>query len=83
MSIWRTSAKCRKSKEILSYPLMILFFVTDKIGLQMWNRRHYNGLESKLSIKEKDTVTNGRSSSKKDAKKQAAYDMLTFVLEEE
>ena len=49
----------------------------------MWNRRHYNGLESKLSIKEKDTVTNGRSSSKKDAKKQAAYDMLTFVLEEE
>ena len=26
---------------------------------------------------------NGRSSSKKDAKKQAAYDMLTFVLEEE
>lgn len=50
MSIWRTSAKCRKSKEILSYPLMILIFETDKIGLQMWNSRHYNGLESKLSI---------------------------------
>lgn len=50
MSIWRTSAKCRKSKEILSYPLRILFFVTDKIGLQMRNNRHYNGLESKLSI---------------------------------
>lgn len=50
MSIWRTSAKCRKSKEILSYPMTILFFETDKIGLQMWNRRHYNGLESKLSI---------------------------------
>ena len=39
--------------------------------------------DCKCSIKEKDTVTNGRSSSKKDAKKQAAFDMLTFVLEEE
>ena len=39
--------------------------------------------DCKCFIKEKDTVTNGRSSSKKDAKKQAAYDMLTFVLEEE
>jgi len=34
-------------------------------------------------IKEVDNVTNGRSSSKKDSKKQAAYDMLTYVLEEE
>ena len=37
----------------------------------------------KCKIKEIDKVTNGRSSSKKDAKKQAAFDMLTFVLEEE
>ena len=35
----------------------------------------------KCEIKEIDIVTNGRSSSKKDAKKQAAFDMLTFVLE--
>lgn len=34
-------------------------------------------------VKEVDIVTNGRSSSKKDAKKQAAFDMLTYVLEEE
>ena len=34
-------------------------------------------------IKEVDIVTNGKSSSKKDAKKQAAFDMLTHVLEEE
>lgn len=34
-------------------------------------------------IKEVDIVTNGRSSSKKDAKKQAAFDMLTHVLGEE
>ena len=47
----------------------------DEDGNPVWN--------CKCSIKEKDTVTNGRSSSKKDAKKQAAYDMLTFVLEEE
>ena len=46
----------------------------DEDGNPVWN--------CKCSIKEKDTVTNGRSSSKKDAKKQAAYDMLTFVLEE-
>ena len=47
----------------------------DEDGNPVWN--------CKCSIKEKDTVTHGRSSSKKDAKKQAAYDMLTFVLEEE
>ncbi|MBR6270922.1 MAG: hypothetical protein IKR26_02045 [Lachnospiraceae bacterium] len=37
----------------------------------------------KCSIKEKNRVTTGRSSSKKNAKKQAAFDMLTFVLKEE
>lgn len=35
------------------------------------------------TIKEKEIVTNGRSSSKKEAKKQAAFDMLEYVLEEE
>lgn len=50
MSIWKISAKRRKSKGIISYPLKILFFKTDKIGLQMRNSRHYNGLELKLSI---------------------------------
>ena len=33
-------------------------------------------------IKEDDKITRGSSSSKKDAKKQAAYEMLTYVLEE-
>jgi|BioPla2DNA2_1021312.scaffolds.fasta_scaffold17030_1 hypothetical protein len=50
MSIWRISAKRRKSIEILCNPLEILFLKTDKFGLQIWNRRHYNRFESKLSI---------------------------------
>ena len=39
--------------------------------------------DCQCKIKEVDIVTNGRSSSKKDAKKQAAFDMLTHVLEED
>ena len=35
-----------------------------------------------IEIKEIDIVTNGKSSSKKDSKKQAAFDMLIHVLEE-
>ena len=57
---------------ITALVVYVLILIT---GNPLWN--------CKCSIKEKDTVTNGRSSSKKDAKKQAAYDMLTFVLEEE
>lgn len=37
----------------------------------------------KKFIEEIGVVTHGESSSKKDAKKQAAFDMLTHVLEEE
>lgn len=37
----------------------------------------------KCMIKEIDIVTNARSSSKKDAKKKAAFDMLEYVLQEE
>lgn len=63
-------------EEAISPSLNMNFKEThDEDGNPVWN--------CKCSIKEKDTVTNGRSSSKKDAKKQAAYDMLTFVLEEE
>lgn len=47
----------------------------DKDGNPIW--------ACKCTIKEKEVVTKGRSSSKKDAKKQAAFDMLNYVLEEE
>lgn len=47
----------------------------DKDGNPIW--------DCKCSIKEKEIVTSGRSSSKKEAKKQAAFDMLTFVLKGE
>lgn len=47
----------------------------DKNGNPVWS--------CKCNIKEIDYVTKGKSSSKKDAKKQAAFDMLEYVLDEE
>ena len=47
--------------------------IHDKDGNPIWNCKCY--------IKEKDVVTRGSSSSKKDAKKQAAFEMLQYVLE--
>ena len=50
MSIWKISARRSKSIENLFHPYKIEIKNKDKFGLQIRNSRHYNGLETSLSI---------------------------------
>ena len=60
------------------------YFSIPKYSFKETNDKNGNPVWScKCTIKEIDFIGNGRSSSKKDAKKQAAFDMLQLVLDEE
>ena len=50
MSIWKISARRSKSIENLFHPYKIEIKNKDKFGLQIRNSRHYNSLETSLSI---------------------------------
>ena len=50
MSIWKISARCSKSIKNLFRPYKIEIKNKDKFGLQIRNSRHYNSLETSLSI---------------------------------
>ena len=50
MSIWKISARRSKSIENLFHPYNIEIKKKDKFGLQIRNSRHYNSLETSLSI---------------------------------